>query len=64
MSADNAHKNLDRTTEAKLRNKGIVLLRQLTEGNISKLSKKTGVKNDRLDGLTQKAKEILSYSIP
>jgi len=57
-------RNLDRTTEAKLGNKGIVLLRQLTEGNISELSKKTGVKSDRLDGLAQKAKEILSYSIP
>jgi len=56
-------RNLDRTTEAKLGDKGIVLLRQLTEGNISELSKKTGVKSDRLDGLTQKAKEILSYSI-
>jgi len=56
-------KNLDRTTEMKLGNKGIVLLRQLTEGNISELSKKTGVKSGRLDGLAHKAKEILSYSI-
>jgi hypothetical protein len=56
-------KNLDRTTKEKLGDKGIVLLRQLTEGNISELSKKTGVKSDTLDGLAQKAKEILSYSI-
>ena len=57
-------KNLDRTTEMKLGNKGIVLLRQLSEGNISELSKKTGVKSGRLDVLAHKAKEILSYSIP
>jgi hypothetical protein len=56
-------RNLDKPTEAKLGNKGIVLLRQLTEGNISELSKKTGVKSDVLDRLTHKAKEILSYSI-
>jgi hypothetical protein len=56
-------KNLDKATEAKLGDKGIVTLRQLTEGNISEISRKTGVKSDRLDGLTQKAKEILSYSV-
>ncbi len=55
-------KNLDRKTEEKLGDKGIVLLRQLTEGNINELSKKTRIKRDKLEVLAQKAYDILSYS--
>jgi hypothetical protein len=55
---------LDRKTEAQLGDKGIVLLRQLTENTISELSKKTRIKHDRLEELVQKAQDILSYSTP
>jgi hypothetical protein len=55
--------NLDRKTEEQLGDKGIVLLRQLTENNIGELSKKTRIKNDKLEGLAQKAKNILSHSV-
>jgi len=54
--------NLDRKTEEKLGDKGIVLLQQLTENSINELSKKTGIKSDRLEGLAQKAQDILSYT--
>jgi hypothetical protein len=54
--------NLDRKTEEKLGNKGIVLLRQLTENSITELVKKTGIKRYRVAELTQKAQGILSYS--
>lgn len=53
-------KNLDRKIEEKLGNKGIVLLRQLTESSISQLSKKTGVESYRFEKIVQKAKNILS----
>ena len=56
-------RNLDRKTEEKLGDKGIILLRQLTEESKSKLSKKTGIKSNKLEELAQKAKEILEYSV-
>jgi predicted nucleic acid-binding protein len=55
-------RKLDRKIAEKLGNKGIVILQQLTENTISELSKKTGINNDRLKELAQRAKEILSYS--
>jgi hypothetical protein len=55
-------RNLDRKTKEKLGDKGVILLRQLSEGNPSELSKKTGVKTDRLEKLARTAKEILSDS--
>ena len=54
--------NLDRITEEKLGNNGIVLLRQLTENSTNKLFKITRVKRYKLEELAQRAKDILSYN--
>jgi hypothetical protein len=52
-------KSLDRDTQAKLGDNGIVLLKQLTEMNPNEISKKIGVKKDKIENLIKKTKELL-----
>lgn len=52
-------KGLDKGTRGKLADSEVLLLKQLVEGNISKIGKRTGIQRKRLVELTEKAKEIL-----
>lgn len=52
-------KSLDRKTEEKLGDAGIVLLKQLVEYNIDELCRKSRVPRDVLENLVKKTKEIL-----
>ncbi len=52
-------RGLDRGTREKLADSGVLLLKQLVEGNISKIGKRTGIQRKHLVELTEKAKEIL-----
>jgi hypothetical protein len=52
-------KDLDRVTEEKFGNAGIVLLKQLVEADASELQKRTKISRDRIEKLAKKAREIL-----
>lgn len=52
-------KTLDKGSEERLGNIGIVTLKQLVECDMSELSRKTDIPEDRLQNLISKAKEIL-----
>ncbi len=52
-------KNLDRKTEIRFGNAGIVLLKQLVENDIKKLHERTKIPKNRLKTFMKKAKEIL-----
>jgi len=52
-------KDLDRRTEAKFGDVGIVLLKQLVETDIEELQERTKIPKNRLKGFVKKAKEIL-----
>jgi hypothetical protein len=52
-------KDLDRKTEEKFGDAGIVLLKQLVETDIGELWKKTKIPKDKLENLVKKAKEVL-----
>ena len=52
-------KDLDRRTESKLGDAGIVLLRQLVEANLEKLHERTKISKNILKNLVRKAGEIL-----
>lgn len=53
-------KGLDAKTEEKLGDNGVILVRQLIEHDINKLSRRTGIKKDKLAILMKKAREIIS----
>ncbi len=53
-------KGLDKGTRAKLADNEVLLLKQLIEGKISKLGKRTGIQRKRLIELRKNAKEIIS----
>jgi hypothetical protein len=52
-------KGLDKGTRTKLADNKVLLLKQLIEGKISRLGKKTGIQRKRLGELRENAKEIL-----
>lgn len=52
-------KGLDKGTHEKLANGGVLLLKQLVEGNVNEIEKKTGIQRRLLEELIEKAKEIL-----
>jgi len=53
-------KDLDKNSEERLGNAGIVLLRQLVDYNIDDLYRKTGIPKNKLENFLKKAKEILT----
>ncbi|KUO41551.1 MAG: hypothetical protein AVW06_01030 [Hadesarchaea archaeon DG-33-1] len=53
-------KGLDAKTEEKLGDNGVILVRQLIEHDLDKLSRRTGIKKDKLAILMKKAREIIS----
>jgi hypothetical protein len=52
-------KNLDRESEEKFGDRGIVLLKQLLDYNVKELAKKTGISRDKIENFIKRAKNIL-----